>query len=86
MQTVEKITNIEFFEGRTGFITRIGTHMRDKEINHVISLLRRNADISSFKSSNFTGVDLEMALHCLNVDLKEKPVKQKLLQFGGQKI
>lgn len=31
------------------------------------------------------GVEPEVTLHCLNVDPKAKPVKQKLRQFGHEK-
>ncbi|KAL2226476.1 UNVERIFIED_CONTAM: hypothetical protein Sindi_2006300 [Sesamum indicum] len=63
--------------------TRIGANM-DREIA-MIDFLRKNMDVFVWNPSNFTGIDPEVIVHRLNVDLGARPVQQKKRLFGNDK-
>jgi hypothetical protein len=44
----------------------------------LISLLRANRDIFAWKPADMPGVPKELIEHCLKVDLKATPKKQRL--------
>ncbi|KAL0339302.1 UNVERIFIED_CONTAM: hypothetical protein Sangu_1452300 [Sesamum angustifolium] len=46
-----------------------------------IEFLRKNSDMFAWSPSNFKGVNPEVIVHRLNVDLQAKPVKQKKRSF-----
>ncbi|XP_011101731.1 uncharacterized protein LOC105179796 [Sesamum indicum] len=63
--------------------TRIGANM-DREMT-MIDFLRKNMDLFAWNPSNFTGIDPEVIVHRLNVDLGARPVQQKKRSFGNDK-
>lgn len=75
MQPAEELLSIELFKGKSGFTTRIGTQMPDAISKQVIECLRKNSDVFAFSTSDLVGVEPSVALHCLNIDPKAKPVK-----------
>lgn len=85
MQPTKELLSIKLFPNKEGFTTQIGTQMTNLIAKQVIDCLRRNANIFAFLSADLVGVEPEIALHCLHVDPKVKPVKQKLRQFGREK-
>ncbi|XP_011075717.1 uncharacterized protein LOC105160151 [Sesamum indicum] len=53
--------------------TRIGANM-DREMA-MIDFLRKNIDVFAWNPSNFTGIDPEVIVHRLNIDLGARPVQ-----------
>ncbi|XP_020547166.1 uncharacterized protein LOC110011435 [Sesamum indicum] len=51
----------------------------------MVSLLRKNADVFAWSSSDFVGVAPELILHRLNVDPTMRPVQQKKRNFSIEK-
>lgn len=82
---VEELMQVELFEGKSAFTTRIGTQMSHAETESIIACLRRNVDIFAFSSKDLLGIDPDVALHSLNVNPTVKSVKRKLRQFGAEK-
>ncbi|XP_057775283.1 uncharacterized protein LOC130994259 [Salvia miltiorrhiza] len=76
---------IELFPGREGFQTKIGSSMNNQAREELISCLRRNADVFTFSTADLKGIDRGLAEHCLNVDPKVKPVKQRTRHFSAEK-
>ncbi|XP_057791111.1 uncharacterized protein LOC131008236 [Salvia miltiorrhiza] len=59
--------------------------MSDQVRDELINCLRRNADVFAFSTADLKGIDRSLAEHCLNVDPKVKPVKQRTRNFGAEK-
>ncbi|XP_057775214.1 uncharacterized protein LOC130994197 [Salvia miltiorrhiza] len=76
---------IDLFPGKEGFQTKIGSSMSDQDREELISCLQRNADVFAFSTADLKGIDRGLAEHCLNVDPKVKPVKQRTRNFGAEK-
>ncbi|XP_057811516.1 uncharacterized protein LOC131025746 [Salvia miltiorrhiza] len=76
---------IELFPGQEGFQTKIGSSMDEQTTGELINCLRRNADVFAFSTADLKGIDRGLAEHCLNVDLRVKPVKQRTRHFGAEK-
>ncbi|XP_057785571.1 uncharacterized protein LOC131003111 [Salvia miltiorrhiza] len=72
-------------KGKEGFQTKIGSSMSDQVRDELIICLRRNADVFAFSTADLKGIDRGLAEHCLNVDPKVKPVKQRTRNFGAEK-
>ncbi|XP_057803500.1 uncharacterized protein LOC131018810 [Salvia miltiorrhiza] len=76
---------IELFPRKESFQTKIGSSMSEQVRKELISCLQRNADVFAFSTADLKGIDRELAEHCLNVDPKIKPVKQRTRHFGAEK-
>ncbi|XP_057770675.1 uncharacterized protein LOC130990460 [Salvia miltiorrhiza] len=85
VSTSDVCNMIELFPGKEGFQTKIGSNMSDQVRDELIVCLRRNADVFAFSTADLKGIDRGLAEHCLNVDPKIKPVKQRTRNFGAEK-
>ncbi|XP_057791001.1 uncharacterized protein LOC131008120 [Salvia miltiorrhiza] len=85
VSTSDVCNMIELFPGKEGFQTKIGSSMSDQVRDELIICLRRNADVFAFSTADLKGIDRGLAEHCLNVDPKIKPVKQRTRNFGAEK-
>ncbi|XP_057793083.1 uncharacterized protein LOC131009689 [Salvia miltiorrhiza] len=85
VSTSDVCNMIELFPGKEGFQTKIGSSMSDQVRDELINCLRRNADVFAFSTADLKGIDRGLAEHCLNVDPKIKPVKQRTRNFGAEK-
>ncbi|XP_057770724.1 uncharacterized protein LOC130990511 [Salvia miltiorrhiza] len=85
VSTSDVCNMIELFPGKEGFQTKIGSSMSDQVREELISCLRRNADVFAFRTADLKGIDRGLREHCLNVDPRVKPVKQRMRNFGAEK-
>ncbi|KAL0411545.1 UNVERIFIED_CONTAM: hypothetical protein Slati_3744200 [Sesamum latifolium] len=85
VQPAEELLNIEVIPGSPDKTTRIGSHLRGKTKEEIISCLRRNADIFAWAPQDLEGIDPKVITHNLNIDPGVKPVKQKKRHFGPGK-
>ncbi|XP_057808507.1 uncharacterized protein LOC131022985 [Salvia miltiorrhiza] len=85
VSTSDVCNMIELFPGREGFQTKIGSSMNNQAREELISCLRRNTDVFTFSTADLKGIDRGLAEHCLNVDPKVKPVKQRTRYFDAEK-
>ncbi|KAL2250014.1 UNVERIFIED_CONTAM: Retrovirus-related Pol polyprotein from transposon opus [Sesamum indicum] len=76
---------VEVIQGAPSKTTRIGSHLGEQLETMMISLLRKNADIFAWSSSDFIGVAPEVIVHRLNVDPTMRPVQQKKRNFSTEK-
>ncbi|KAL2232611.1 UNVERIFIED_CONTAM: Retrovirus-related Pol polyprotein from transposon 17.6 [Sesamum indicum] len=76
---------VEVIQGDPCKTTRIGSHLGEQLETMMISLLRKNADIFAWSSSDFIGVAPEVIVHRLNVDPTMRPVQQKKRNFSVEK-
>ena len=60
----------------------IGTLLTKKEKDDMMTFLRKNKDVFAWSHRDIPGVDPEMAMHNLNIDLKYPPVRQKKRRFA----
>ncbi|XP_057808573.1 uncharacterized protein LOC131023048 [Salvia miltiorrhiza] len=85
VSTSDVCNMIELFPGREGFQTKIGSSIDEQTTEELINCLRRNADVFAFSTTDLKGIDRGLAEHCLNVDPKVKPVKQRTRHFSAEK-
>ncbi|KAL0444490.1 UNVERIFIED_CONTAM: Pro-Pol polyprotein [Sesamum latifolium] len=85
VQPTEELLNIEVIPGSPDKTTRIGSHLRGKTKEEIVSCLRRNADIFAWAPQDLEGIDPKVITHHLNIDPGVKPVKQKKRHFGPEK-
>ncbi|KAL0405653.1 UNVERIFIED_CONTAM: hypothetical protein Slati_3879200 [Sesamum latifolium] len=85
VQPTEELLNIEVIPGSPDKTTRIGSHLRGKTKEEIISCLRCNADIFTWAPQDLEGIDPKVITHHLNIDPGVKPVKQKKRHFGPEK-
>ncbi|KAL2248431.1 UNVERIFIED_CONTAM: Retrovirus-related Pol polyprotein from transposon opus [Sesamum indicum] len=76
---------VEVIQGDPSKTTRIGSHLGEQLETMMISLLRKNAGIFAWSSSDFIGVAPEVIVHRLNVDPTMRPVQQKKRNFSVEK-
>ncbi|KAL0444235.1 UNVERIFIED_CONTAM: hypothetical protein Slati_2146200 [Sesamum latifolium] len=85
VQPVEELLNIKVIPGSPDKTTRIGSHLRGKTTEEIISCLRCNADIFAWAPQDLEGIDPQVITHHLNIDPGVRPVKQKKRYFGPEK-
>jgi hypothetical protein len=56
----------------------IGKSLEQAEEERLIQFLQNNQDVSAWSSGDLMGVTRDVMEHVLNVDLKVKPVRQRL--------
>ncbi|KAL2242652.1 UNVERIFIED_CONTAM: Retrovirus-related Pol polyprotein from transposon [Sesamum indicum] len=76
---------VEVIQGDPSKTTRIGSQLGEQLETMMISLLRKNADIFAWSSSDFVGVAPDVIVHRLNVDPTMRPVQQKKRNFSMEK-
>jgi len=63
----------------------IGTLLTKKEKDEMITFMCKNKDVFAWSHKDIPGVDLEMAVHSLNIDPKYQPVRQKKQRFAPER-
>ncbi|CAA0819813.1 Unknown protein, partial [Striga hermonthica] len=61
---------------------RIGSHLQEPLRSELISFLKQNSDVFSWKHENMKGIDPGVASHKLNLDRTIRPVVQKRRKLG----
>ncbi|KAL2236301.1 UNVERIFIED_CONTAM: hypothetical protein Sindi_0821800 [Sesamum indicum] len=74
IQPAEAHKIVEVIQGDPSKTTRIGSHLGEQLETMMVSLLRKNADVFAWSSSDFIGVAPEVIVHRLNVDPTMRPV------------
>ncbi|KAL2230962.1 UNVERIFIED_CONTAM: Retrovirus-related Pol polyprotein from transposon [Sesamum indicum] len=85
IQPAEAHKIVEVIQGDPSKTTRIGLHLGEQLETMMVSLLRKNADVFAWSSSDFVGVAPEVIMHRLNVDPTMRPVQQKKRNFSIEK-
>ncbi|KAL0324744.1 UNVERIFIED_CONTAM: hypothetical protein Scaly_2441500 [Sesamum calycinum] len=85
IEPVEEHKEIELVHGESEKVRRIGSHLIGQMETMTIEFLRKNSDMFAWSPSNFKGINPEVIMHRLNVDLQAKPVKQKKRSFGMER-
>jgi hypothetical protein len=79
------IKTIQLQEGDPSKTALIGGGLGDKQESAHVSILRANCDIFAWKPADMPGVPKELIEHCLKVDPKTTPKKQRLQRFAPDK-
>ena len=66
-------------------VVKIGLNLYEEDHQHLTSFLCANANIFAWPASNMLGIDLEVMVHQLNVDLKHCLVIQKNCSFSPKR-
>ncbi|KAL2243910.1 UNVERIFIED_CONTAM: Retrovirus-related Pol polyprotein from transposon opus [Sesamum indicum] len=85
IQPAEVHKIVEVIQGNPSKTTRIGSHLGEQLETMMVSLLRKNADVFSWSSSDFVEVASEVIVHRLNVDTTMRHVQQKKRNFSTEK-
>ncbi|KAL0411282.1 UNVERIFIED_CONTAM: hypothetical protein Slati_3717900 [Sesamum latifolium] len=75
VQPIEELLNIEVIPGSSDRTTRIGSRLRGKTKEEIVSCLRRNGDIFAWAPQDLEGIDPKVITYHLNIDPSIKPVK-----------
>ena len=65
-------------------VLKIGTALLASEKEKMISFLRANQDVFTWKRENMPGIDRKVIQHCLNINLECKPIQQKRRIFAPE--
>ncbi|KAL0455740.1 UNVERIFIED_CONTAM: hypothetical protein Slati_0913200 [Sesamum latifolium] len=65
--------------------TSIGTAMGRKIEEELVHFLRTNSDVFAWTMHDLIGIDPEVMVHKLNVNLNFRPVRQKKRNFGQER-
>ena len=84
-EPVEELTLVVLDEEHPDGKLYIGSSLSKDLVRHLIDFLKRNMDIFAWSHIDLEGIDLEVATHHLNVDPRNKPVRQKLRGTSTEK-
>ena len=82
--TIEELDEISLDEDDPDKKVLIGTLLTKKEKDDIMTFLCKNKDVFAWSHRDIPGVDLEMAMHNLNIDPKYLPVRQKKRRFAPE--
>ncbi|KAL0356127.1 UNVERIFIED_CONTAM: Retrovirus-related Pol polyprotein from transposon gypsy [Sesamum radiatum] len=82
---MEEYRSIELVEGQPNRTTRIGSSMSKALETLMVEFLKGNVDLFAWSPADFRGIDPEVIVHRLNVDLSVRPIKQKKRSFGAER-
>lgn len=77
---VEDLVIISLHDGNPQHIVQIGSRL-DETTKQLVTFLQKNANIFAWSPMDMSNVESEVMVHCLNVDLAHRPVKQKKRSF-----
>ncbi|KAL0327981.1 UNVERIFIED_CONTAM: hypothetical protein Scaly_2230700 [Sesamum calycinum] len=75
IEPVEEHKEVELVLGKPEKTTRIGSRLNTQMETLTIEFLRKNTDMFAWNPSDLKGINLEIIVHRLNVDLQAKQVK-----------
>lgn len=81
-EPVEDLEQVVIRECDQSRVIRIGTSALDQLNEELRAFLRQNADFFAWTYENMSGIDTQVAAHCLNIIEGAKPVKQKRRSFA----
>ncbi|KAL0444968.1 UNVERIFIED_CONTAM: hypothetical protein Slati_2219500 [Sesamum latifolium] len=70
IESVEEHKEIELIPGEPKKTMRIGSRLSSQMETFTIEFLRKNSDMFAWSPLDFIGIDPEVIVHRLNVDLK----------------
>ncbi|XP_022851528.1 uncharacterized protein LOC111373252 [Olea europaea var. sylvestris] len=79
---VEELVEVELVPGRK---VTVGRDLDSTIMAKLISCLSQNQDVFAWTVEDMPGIDLEVAVHRLNVNPGAKPVKQRKRQFAPER-
>jgi len=82
---MEEIDEVPIFPDFPEHKIQIGAQLTDTQKEQVISFLKTNPDYFAWSHEDMTGIDLEVAVHRLQVDHDYRPVKQKRRKFASER-
>ena len=77
-EPVEELTPVVLDEENLDKKVYISSSLSKDMVCQLIDFLKHNMDIFAWSHVDLEGFDLEVATHCLNVDPRHKPIRQKL--------
>ncbi|XP_010695334.1 uncharacterized protein LOC104907994 [Beta vulgaris subsp. vulgaris] len=81
-QPVERPVEICLNEERPKRMLKIGIVLGSQTKDELITLLKEFEDVFAYTVEEMPGIDLEVAVHKLNIDPGQKPVRQKKRHLG----
>ena len=81
---MEEIEEVQL-EDNPEHITRIGTSLSWELRDQLIMFLRINKDVFAWSPSNMPGISSDLIAHELNLNLKKKPMHQKISYHAPEK-
>ncbi|KAL2228098.1 UNVERIFIED_CONTAM: Retrovirus-related Pol polyprotein from transposon opus [Sesamum indicum] len=85
IEPLEEYKEVELISGNFQKTTHIGSQMTKEMETMMIDFLQSNNDLFAWSPSDFQGINPEVIVHRLNIDLQVKPVKQKKRVFGVER-
>ena len=76
---------VEDVPGDSSKVLKIGSALSTLEKKKMISLLRANQDVFTWKHEDMLGIDKNIIQHCLNINPECKPVQQKQRIFAPER-
>ncbi|MCH81899.1 hypothetical protein A2U01_0002693 [Trifolium medium] len=73
---IEELESIQIGES-SHQTTSLGTHLGEEEKDKIISILKRNVDLFTWKPSDMPGIDESIITHKLAISPNSKPVSQR---------
>ena len=65
-------------------VVKISSNLCEEDRWYLTSFLQANADVFTWSASNIPGIDPEVIVHQLNVDLKNHSIKQKKCSLASE--
>ncbi|XP_022876946.1 uncharacterized protein LOC111395176 [Olea europaea var. sylvestris] len=79
------VEELEVVELKHGKVVTIGRDLKANLREEVINCLSHNIDVFAWKVEDIPGIDLELAVHKLNISPRAKPIKQRKRQFAPER-
>ncbi|XP_012849430.1 PREDICTED: uncharacterized protein LOC105969226 [Erythranthe guttata] len=85
VQPMEELKMVQLSNSDPTRVTKIGTRMSPEIAEELLVFLRSSQDVFAWSSKDMVGIELEVAVHELNVSPESTPVKQKRRPLGAEK-